>query len=325
LKKLLLISGLLFASLLNCALAAYPERPITLVIPYPPGGPSDRMARVLIEAMKKPLGGVPIIIDNVGGAGGTVGHNKVAKASNDGYTILLSHIAMATAPALYPKLPYDALTDFEYLGLFGEVPMALVSRPDLPATSFVDLVRWIAKSPSAVNFANSGLGSASHLCGLLFQQRLMLKMTPIPYKGTGPAMVDLMGGQTDLMCDQVTSSGTQITAGKVKAFAVSSRSRIGTEELRHLPTLDELGMPGFNVAVWHGLYAPKGTPKAVLDRLNNALKDAVKSKTFVKQLEAAGGVPIADSRNNPVEHKRYFSSEVARWAVIIKAAEQYSH
>jgi tripartite-type tricarboxylate transporter receptor subunit TctC len=306
------------------AWADYPERPITLVVPYPAGGPSDKVARDLAEALRAPLGGATIVIENVGGAGGVLGHDKVARARNDGYTILLAHIAMATSPALYRKMPYNTLDAFEYLGLFSEVPMVLIGRQDLPADNFTELMQWIAARPGETNLAHSGLGSASHLCGLLFQQQLQVKMTTIPYKGTGPAMVDLMGGQVDLMCDQTSNATVQIEAKKVKAFAVSSKQRVASPALRDLPTLNEAGLAGFDVSVWQGLYAPKGTPQSVIDKLNTALQQAANNPEFVSRQRAMGAVIIRDARNQPAEHKKFVEAEMSKWGAVIKQAGQYA-
>lgn len=306
------------------AWADYPERPITLVVPYPAGGPTDKVARDLAEALRVPLGGATIVIENVGGAGGMLGHDKVAKARNDGYTLLLAHIAMATTPALYRKVPYNTLNDFEYLGLFSEVPMVLIGRSSLPADNFAALSRWIAAKAGEVNMANSGLGSASHLCGLLFQQQLGHKMVTIPYKGTGPAMVDLLGGQVDLMCDQSSNATPQIEGGKVKAYAVSTMQRVASPVLREVPTLNEVGLPGFDVTVWQGLYAPKGTPAPVLDKLNLALKAAMRSPDFIARQQAMGAVLIGDARSSPAEHKKFVAAEITKWGAIIEQAGQYA-
>jgi tripartite-type tricarboxylate transporter receptor subunit TctC len=293
------------------------------VVPFADGGPTDKVARDLAEAMRKPLGG-QIIIENVAGAGGTLGHTKVAKAGADGYTLLLAHIAMATAPALYRKMQYDALTDFEYLGLINEVPMTLIGRPTLPANNYAELSKWIAANQGKINLANAGLGSASHLCGLLFQQSVKVDMTTVPYKGTGPAMTDLIGGQVDLMCDQTTNTTSQISGGKVKAYAVTTPRRLPADAVKGLPTLDESGLKGFNVTIWHGLYAPKGTPKPVLDKVNAALKSALKDASFVQHQEALGAVIVSDGRVNPAEHKRFVEAELAKWGPVIKAAGQYA-
>jgi len=319
---------LLFASLMAAISAAawadYPDKPITIVVPFAAGGPTDKVARDLAEALRKPLGGQSIIVENVGGAGGTLGATKVAKASNDGYTLLLHHIGISTAPALYRKLPYDTLGDFEYLGMVNEVPMTLIGKPTLPANNFAELVKWMEANKGKINLANAGLGAASHLCGLLFQSTLKIDMQTVPYKGTGPAMTDLLGGQVDLMCDQTTSTTSQIEAGKVKAFAVTTAKRLTTPALKNLPTLDEAGLKGFNVSVWEGLYAPKGTPKAITDKLNAALRAALKDPEFIKREEALGAVIVTDARLGGAEHKKFVEAEIAKWAPIIKAAGQYA-
>jgi len=303
----------------------YPDgKPVTIVVPFAAGGPTDKVARDLAEAMRKPLGGQSIIIENVGGAGGTLGAAKVAKAANDGYTLLLHHIGISTAPALYRKMTYDTLGDFEYLGMVNEVPMTLIGKPTLPANTYAELVKWLEANKGKANLANAGLGAASHLCGLLFQSSVKIDMQTVPYKGTGPAMTDLLGGQVDLMCDQTTNTTTQIESGKVKAFAVTTPKRLSTPALKNLPTLDESGLKGFNVTIWHGLYAPKGTPKDVIDKVNSALRVALKDPEFVKREEALGAVVISDARLGGAEHKKFVESEINKWGPIIKAAGQYA-
>jgi len=305
------------------AFAEYPEKPITIVVPFAAGGPTDKVARDLAEALRKPLGGT-IVIENVGGAGGTLGATKVAKAAPDGYTVLLHHIGMATSPALYRNMQYKTLDDFEYMGMINEVPMTVIGRSTLPATNYAELAKWLDANKGKINLANAGLGSASHLCGLLFQQSLKIDMTTVPYKGTAPAMTDLLGGQVDIMCDQTTNTTSQIESGKVKAFAVTTAKKLTTPSLSKLPTLDEAGLKGFNVSIWHGLYAPKGTPKAVLDKFNAALKAALKDAEFVKREEALGAVIVTDARVNPAEHKKFVEAELNKWGPVIKAAGQYA-
>lgn len=321
-KRLLLTA--LAACTCTAALAEYPEKPITIVVPFSAGGPTDKVARDLAEALRKPLGGATVVIENVAGAGGTLGAGKVAKATPDGYTVLLHHIGMATAPALYRNLPFKTLDDFEYIGLINEVPMTLIGKPSLPANNYAELSKWLDANKGKVNLANAGLGAASHLCGLLFQSALKIEMTTIPYKGTGPAMTDLLGGQVDLMCDQTTNTSGQIEAGKVRAYAVTTLKPLTTPALRNLPTLDALGLKGFNVVVWQGLYAPKGTPKPIVDQLNAALRQALKDPEFIKRQEAMGAVVVNDSRLNPVDHKNFVEAEIAKWGPVIKAAGQYA-
>ena len=315
---------LVAATLAGTAFAEYPDKPVTIIVPFAAGGPTDKVARDLAEALRKPMGGQAIVIENVGGAGGTLGATKVAKAAPDGYTLLLHHIGMATSPALYRTLQYKTLEDFEYLGLINEVPMTLIGKTGLPANNYADLAKWLDANKGKINLANAGLGSASHLCGLLFQQSLKLDMTTVPYKGTAPAMTDLLGGQVDIMCDQTTNTTTQIESGKVKAFAVTTTKRLTTPALAKLPTLDESGLKGFNVSIWHGLYAPKGTPKPVLDKVNAALKAALKDAEFDKREEALGAVIVTDARVNPAEHKKFVESEINKWGPVIKAAGQYA-
>jgi tripartite-type tricarboxylate transporter receptor subunit TctC len=321
-KKTLL--ALAAATLATGAFAAYPEKPVTIVVPFAAGGPTDKVARDLAEVLRKGLNNQTVIIENVGGAGGTLGAAKVAKASPDGYTLLLHHIGMATSPALYRNLPYKTLDDFEYIGMVNEVPMTLIGKPGLPANSFAELKTWLTANKGKINLANAGLGAASHLCGLLFQQSMGIDMTTVPYKGTAPAMTDLLGGQVDLMCDQTTNTTGQIESGKVKAYAVTTTKRLTTPALAKLPTLDESGLKGFNVSIWHGMYAPKGTPKAVVDQVNTALRAALKDPEFIKRQEALGAVVVTDGRVAGAEHKKFVEAEINKWGPAIKAAGQYA-
>lgn len=320
----ILLLALLAATAMAPALAAYPDHPITLVVPFAAGGPTDKVARDLAEVLRKNLNNQTVVIENVGGAGGTLGAARVAKASPDGYTLLLHHIGLATAPALYRNLPYKTLDDFEYLGMVNDVPMTLIGRPNLPAANFAELRKWIEANKGKINLANAGLGAASHLCGLLFQQSMGVEMTTVPYKGTAPAMTDLLGGQVDIMCDQTTNTSVQIEGGKVKAYAVTTMKPLATPALSKLPTLDSQGLKGFNVTIWHGLYAPKGTPKAVVDQINTALRAALKDPEFIKREEALGAVVITDARLGPAEHKKFVEGEIAKWGPAIKAAGQYA-
>ena len=299
------------------------DKPITIVVPFSAGGPTDRVARDLAEAMRKPLG-VTVVVDNAAGAGGTIGANKVAKAVADGHMILLHHIGMSTQPALYRNLPFKTMDDFEFLGMVNDVPMTLIGRPTLAANNFADLRTWMNANKGKVNLANAGLGAASHLCGLLFMNALKFDMTTVPYKGTGPAMTDLIGGQVDLMCDQTTNTSGQIEAKKVKAYAVTTPKRLTTPALKDLPTLQEAGLKDFQVTIWHGLYAPKGTPPDALKKLNDALKVALKDPDFIKKQEGLGAVVVTDRRVEPAEHKKFVAAEIAKWGPIIKAAGVYA-
>lgn len=312
---------------LSCATglvwADFPEKPITLVVPFAAGGPSDKIARDLAEALRKPLG-QSVIVDNAVGAGGTIGAAKVARANPDGYTLLVHHIGMATAPALYRKLSYKVPEDFEFLGLINEAPSILIGKPGLEANSFADLRKWIAANSGKVNLANAGLGSASHLCGMMFQSAIKTNMTSVPYKGTAPAMTDLIGGQVDLMCEQATNAVPQIEGKKVKAFGVSSLQRLKIPALTDVPTLSEVGLKDFNVQVWHGLYAPFGTTSAVTAKLNQALRAALKDPEFVKRQEALGLSLVKNDRLDSAGHRKFVEIEKARWAKVIKDAGEYA-
>jgi tripartite-type tricarboxylate transporter receptor subunit TctC len=323
-KKIRLMLATALALVSAGALAAYPEKPITIVVPFAAGGPTDKVARDLAVVLSKNLNNQTVVVDNVGGAGGTLGAARVAKAAPDGYTLLLHHIGMATSPALYRKMPYDTMGDFEFLGMVNDVPMTIVGRPTLPANNFAELRTWVNANKGKINLANAGLGAASHLCGLLFQQSLQVDMTTVPYKGTGPAMTDLMSGQVDLMCDQTTNTTAQITGGRVKGFAVTTLKPLTTPGLTNLPTLDSQGMKGFNVSIWHGMYAPKGTPKAIVDQLNAALRKSLQDADFIKKQEALGAVVITDNRLSGADHRKFVEAEIAKWGPVIKAAGQYA-
>jgi len=299
-------------------------KPITIVVPFAAGGPTDRVARDLAEAMRKPLGGATVVVDNAAGAGGSIGANKVAKASADGHTLLLHHIGMATMPTLVRNLPFKVETDFEYLGMVNDVPMTLIGRPSLPASNYKELTAWISQNKGKINLGNAGIGAASHLCGLMFQNALKVDMTTVPYKGTAPAITDLIGGQIDLLCDQTTNTTSQIEGKKVKAFAVTTNKRLTTPALKDLPTLGESGLKGFEVTIWHGLYAPRGTPPDVVAKLNAALKAALKDPDFIKKQEGLGAVVVTDKRLEPAEHKKFVAAEIAKWSPVLKAAGVYA-
>jgi len=300
------------------------SKPISIVVPFAAGGPTDRVARDLAEALRKPLGGGSIVIDNVPGAGSSVGAAKVARANPDGYTLLLNHIGMSTIPTLVRNVPFKVETDFEYLGIVNDVPMTLIAKPQMAANNYKELSAWIAANKGKINLGNAGIGSASHLCGLLYQTAMKTEMTPVPYKGTAPAITDLIGGQIDLLCDQTTNTSPQIEAKKVKAYAVTTSQRLTTPLLKNLPTLQEEGLKGFEVTIWHGFYAPKGTPPAITKKLNDALKVALKDPEFIKQQEGLGAVVATDGRIEPEGHKKFVAAEIAKWSPIIKAAGVYA-
>ena len=308
---------------------AYPgTKPVTFVVPFAAGGPTDRVARDLGEAMRKTMGGgANFVVENVNGAGGTIGAAKVAKAAPDGYTLLVHHIGMAAAPALYRKLSFKTLEDFEFLGMINEVPMTLIGKPQLPANTYRDFENYIKANAGKLNIAHAGLGSASHLCGLMWQAAIKSKepMTTIPFGGTAPAMNALVGGQVDLMCDQTTNTTSQIEAGRVKAFAVTTAKPLsGNKLLKDYPTLQEMGLKGFDLTIWHGLYAPKGTPPAVLAALNEGLKKALKDPDFIKKQEGLGAIIMNDKRVEPAAHKAFVAAEMVKIKVVVDGAKQYA-
>lgn len=299
----------------------YPDRTITMVVPFSAGGPTDTVARLIGEAMSKDLG-QQVIVENVGGAGGTLGAARVAKAEPDGYTLLLHHIGMATSATLYRKLPFNALEDFEYIGLVTNVPMVLVARKDFPPTNMKELIDYVKANKDKVTYANAGIGAASHLCGMLFMSSIETSLTTVPYKGTGPALTDLIGGQVDFMCDQTTNTTNQIKAGEIKAYATTTAERL--DALPDVPTAAEAGLPGLEVTIWHGLYAPKGTPQDVISRLSQSLKTALKDQTVVQRFAELGTAPVAEDQVSPETLKQKLSSEIERWRPIITAAGQFA-
>ncbi|MDO8906415.1 tripartite tricarboxylate transporter substrate-binding protein [Hydrogenophaga sp.] len=306
---------------------AFPSKPITIVVPFAAGGPTDTVARQLAEALREPLGGATIVVENAAGAGGTIGANKVARAAPDGHTILVWHIGMAATAGLYRKLPYKPLEDFEYLGMINDVPMTLLGSPKVPANTYRDFESYIRANGGKVNLAHAGLGSASHLCGLMWQSAMKLdkSLTAIAYRGTAPAMNDLIGGQVDLMCDQTTNTTSQIEAGRVKAYAVTTAKRLDDHKLlKDYPTLQEMGLKDFNLTIWHAMYAPKGTPADVTKKLNDALKVALKDPKFVKGQEMLGAVVVKDNRVTPEGHKAFVTQQIGALKTVIDAAGQYA-
>jgi len=299
----------------------YPTKVITIIVPFSAGGPTDTVTRLVAQAMSKTLG-QQIIVENVGGAGGTIGATRAAKAAPDGYTLLLHHIGMATAPALYRKLPYRSVEDFEPIGLVTDVPMTLVANKDFPAKDLKELIAYVKKNKDKVSYANAGLGAASHLCGMLFMSAIDTDLTTVPYKGTGPAMNDLLGGQVDFMCDQTTNTTSQIKAGKIKVYGVTTKTRVPS--LPDVPTLHEAGLPNFEVAIWHGLYAPRGTSKAVVEKLAAALQEALKDNLVRTRFAELGTEPVPAERARPDALRKHLAAELEKWGPIIKKAGVYA-
>ena len=320
LKRTLVALGALAA--LGAAQAQqYPTKPVNIIVPFAAGGPTDTVARVMAQAMAKPLGG-QVVVENRPGPGGIIGAEYVAKASPDGYTVLLHHIGMSTAPALYRQLRFNPLKDFEYIGLINEVPMTLVARGNFPAKDFKELLAYLKANKAKVNYANAGLGAASHLCGMLFMSAIETDLTTVPYKGTAPAMNDLVGGQVDLMCDQTTNTTSQIKGGKIKVYGVTTKARVPS--LKDVPTLEEQGLKGFEVSVWHAFYAPAKTPKPVVDKLVGALQEALKDPTVKQRFNDLGTDPIDAARANPQALGAFLKAEIDKWGPIIKKAGVYA-
>jgi tripartite-type tricarboxylate transporter receptor subunit TctC len=315
------ITALMLIGVSSASAQEYPSKVITMVVPFAAGGPTDTVARLIAQPMSKTLK-QQVLVENVLGAGGTIAVNRVAKAAPDGYTLLLHHIGQSTAPALYRKLPYDPINDFEPIGLVNEVPMTLVAKKDFPPKDLKELISYVKANKDKVNLANAGLGAASHLCGMLFMSAIQADLTTVPYNGTAPAMNDLLGGQVDLMCDQTTNTTSQIKAGKIKVYGVTTLKRVAS--LPNVPTLDEAGLKGFEVSVWHALYAPKNTQKPVIDKLTKALQDALKDNNVKQRFGELGAEPIALDRATPDALRKHLKAEVDKWSPIIKKAGVYA-
>jgi tripartite-type tricarboxylate transporter receptor subunit TctC len=316
-----LLATALAALAVPAAAQTWPNRPVTIVVPFAAGGPTDAVARLIAEAMGKDLG-QSVVVENVGGGGGTLGADRVAKARPDGYTILLHHIGMATIPTLYRRLPYEPVNAFAPIGLVTPVPMTLIARKDHPARTFPELVAWIREKREDVNLGNAGLGAASQLCGTLLQYIVQTPMTAVPFRGTGPAMTELLGGRIDIMCDQTTNTTEQIRAGSVKAFAVTVPQRLAA--LPDLPTTTELGMPDLSVTIWHGLYAPRNTPAPVIDRLSRALQAALRDEKMIGRFAELGTTPEPQDRATPAAHRAHWLAEIEKWRPVLQAANQYA-
>jgi tripartite-type tricarboxylate transporter receptor subunit TctC len=313
----LVSTGTLLGSNVAFAQKDWPTKSISLVVPFAAGGPTDTIARLIAVPMGQSLGQT-VVVENVAGAGGTIASTKVARAAPDGYTIYIHHMGMATAQALYDKLPYDPMTSFEYIGQVADVPMVLLGKKDLPVNNFKELEAYIKANGSKVTMANAGPGAVSQLCGLLFQSRMGVRLTNIPYKGTGPALTDLIGGQVDLLCDQTTQTIPYIKDGRVKAFGTTTMKRLPA--IPNVPTLNEQGLKGFEVKVWHGVYAPKGTPQPVLDKITVALKKALSSPDVVKRLEDANIDIVSTDKISAKGLKDHLDREINVWGPVIRKA-----
>jgi len=300
---------------------SYPSNVITVVVPFAAGGPTDTVTRLVAQSMSATLG-QQVIVENVAGAGGTLGAARVAKADPDGYTLLLHHIGMATTMILYRQLPYSSIDDFEPIGLVTEVPMTLVAKKDLQPANLAELIDYVKANKDTVTYANAGIGAASHLCGMLFMSAIDTQVTTVAYKGTGPAMNDLLGGQVDFMCDQTTNTTSQIKAGEIKVYGVTTGTRVAA--LSDVPTMDEAGLPGFEVSIWHGLYAPKGTPQPIIEKLTAALQTALQDPIVAQRFGELGTEPVAADRATPDALRTHLKAEIDKWTPVIKAAGVYA-
>jgi tripartite-type tricarboxylate transporter receptor subunit TctC len=316
------LAALALAAVAGAAYAqAFPNHAITLVVPFAAGGPTDVVARTLAASMGKTLG-QSVVVENKLGAGGTIAANYVAKATPDGYTIFIHHNGMATATALYRKLPYNPLTDFEYIGQVADVPMTLVARKDFPPDSLRDYIAYVRANKQSINLANAGLGAVSHLCGMLLQQALGVELTTVPFQGTGPALTALLGGQVDTLCDQTTQTIPHIRAQKVKFYGVTTRTRIAA--LPDAPTLDEQGLKDFEVVVWHGVYAPKGTPREALERVNQALRAALRDPMVAGRFAELGAQVVPEDKQTPAGLRDWLKAEIDKWGPVIRSAGTFA-
>lgn len=306
-----------FAAQAVTAQTAFPNKPITLIVPAASGGPTDTVARLIAESMGRTLGQT-VVVENIGGAGGTLGMARVSKSAADGYTIAVWHIAHATAPALYDSLKYDVVEDFDHLGRITDVPMTLVSKAALPPTNVTELLAWIRDNKDKATYGHAGVGSASHLCMLMLMKEIGVQMNGVPYRGTGPAMNDLLGGQFDVMCDQTTNTTNQIKEGRIKGFAVTTKSKVSS--VPDLPPLDAGAVKGFEVSAWHAMWAPKGLPKEASDKLVAALQAALKDPKVIERFASLGTVPVTEQLATPAALKSHLTAEVPRWGAVIKAA-----
>ncbi|MGE0312492.1 MAG: tripartite tricarboxylate transporter substrate-binding protein [Lautropia sp.] len=295
--------------------------PITIIVPFAAGGPTDRVARALLPGLARALGEA-VRVRNVGGAGGTVGATEAAQAPPDGRTLLLHHIGMATAPALYRRLPYDPQRDFAPVGRVVDVPMVLVVRAGFDASSAQDAVRAIRSARVSPLVAYAGLGAASHLCGMLLSSALGLDLIQIPYRGTGPALADLLADKVDLMCDQTTNTVGPITDGRLRGIAVTTPARLPS--LPGLPTAAQVGIPDLRLSIWHGVFAPRDTPRAVLDTLARALQSALREPAFASTAAAFDARVASPLEATPAALGALLASETARWAPIIRRTGQFA-
>lgn len=312
-----------FAALTITAAAAqeFPTKPITIMVPFAAGGSTDLVSRLTADGLGKALGGT-VIVENVAGAGGTIASTKLANAKPDGYTLMVHHVGLASAATLYRQLPYNTKESFQPLAMLTHTASTIIARPDFEPNTFAEVIAYIKKNKDKVTLANAGLGAASHLCGMLLQNAIGVQVTTVPYKGNGPVMNDLRGKQVDMTCDQATATTSHIKAKAIKAYAVTTKTRIA--DLPDLPTADEAGLKGFDLSVWHGIYAPKGTPQAVVDKLVGAIQKAIADPTYIEKMKGINTTVASQAEATPAGLTKQLYSEIDRWAPIIKEAGQYA-
>jgi tripartite-type tricarboxylate transporter receptor subunit TctC len=320
-RKAFCAAALATASVATAWAQPYPTHPVTMVVPFAAGGPTDVVARTIGASMSKTLGQT-VVIENKLGAGGTVAASYVAKANPDGYTVFIHHNGMATAPALYRRLPFNPLTDFDYIGQVADVPMTLVARRDFPASNLREFITYVRANHDKINLANAGLGAVSHLCGMLLQQALGVELTTVPYQGTAPALTALLGGNVDVLCDQTTQTIPHIKADRVKFYGVTTKQRI--QALPDAPTLDEQGLKDFEVVVWHGIYVPRGTPREAIEKLNEALRAALRDPVVASRFAELGAQIVPGSKQTPAGLRDWLRSEIEKWQPVIRQAGVYA-
>ena len=317
-RRTFALAGLSATALPYAASAqAWPQRAITISVPFSAGGPTDTIARILAARMT-PILGQQIVVENVTGAAGTIGVGKVARAAPDGYTIGIGHWSTHVVNGAIYALPYHLLDDFVPVALVASNPQLVIARKDLPANSLQDLIAWVRANQGKVTAGTAGVGSASHIGGIYFEKLSGTSLTFIPYRGAGPAMQDLLAGQFDLMLDQTANSLPQVRGGRIKAFAVTARKR--TPAAPEIPTVDEAGLPGFYVTTWHGMWAPRGTPAAVIERLNAAAREALATERVKQRFDDLGQDIPPPEMQTVAALAAFQKTEVERWTPLLRAA-----
>jgi len=317
LRALLVVACATSVLAIGAAAQDFPSKNITLMMPYAAGGPGDTVTRIVGQGMSKAMGRT-FMVENTAGAAGTIGSLKVAQSPPDGYLLLVMHFGHAANTALYRNLRYDAVADFEPIGMIAESPMMFVGKKTLPVATFPELIAYVKANREKVTKGHAGIGSASHLCGLLFLGAIDAPVTTVAYRGTGPALNDLTGGQFDFMCDQTLNVLQPVNGGLIKAFAATTRQRLAVAP--DLPTAAEAGLPGFEITVWFGLWAPKGTPKPVIDKLSAALQQALLDPEVKSRLASAGAETVSPERARPDALRAHLKAEIDKWVPLIRKA-----